>query len=238
MFLTAQGSASLQENIALAAKAYHPVKSSGERISGFAPSDLGKIVVLGIGFVAAATPAPAVEGAMGRTLPGLWVNPQEAVVGPKSGFSFTAFPIGYMGAIGGGRLVPIGGSIFANVDASVSSNWLVPQYVYKVDNPKVSLAPINWESVTGTLQFNDISRARSKSTTGLADVMFAPLTAGIHFQQEQQPRRKHADLRALGTFPNGEPRQPRHGRMDLHAERRAHLHLGKARPGIRQLHRI
>jgi hypothetical protein len=30
-----------------------------------------------------------------------------------------------MGAIGGGRLVPIGGSIFANVDANVSGNYLV-----------------------------------------------------------------------------------------------------------------
>jgi hypothetical protein len=125
---------------------------------------------------------------MGRTLPGLWIQPQGAVVGPESGFNFTTFPIGYMGAIGGGRLVPIGGSIFANVDASVSSNWLVPEYVYKVENPKISLsssfiAPINWESVTGTIQFNDISGARNRSTAGLGDVGFAPLTAGIHFSE-------------------------------------------------------
>src|SRR5215469_5819883 len=115
-------------------------KSFVGRISGFAPSVLGKIVVLGLGFVAAATPALAVEAAMGRTLPGLWIQPQGAVVGPKPGFNFTTLPIGYMGAIGGGRLLPVGGSIFTNVDASVSSNWLVPQYVYKVENPKISLS--------------------------------------------------------------------------------------------------
>jgi hypothetical protein len=46
----------------------------------------------------------------------------------------------HMGAIGGARLVPIGGSIFANVSANVSGNYLVPQYVYKTETRKVSLA--------------------------------------------------------------------------------------------------
>jgi hypothetical protein len=93
-------------------------------------------------------------------------------------------PIGYMGRIGGGRLVPKGGSIFANVEANVSSNWLTPTYVYKIENPKVKLSssfigPINWEDLTGSLQFNDFAPSRNKSTTGIGDVAFAPLTAGI-----------------------------------------------------------
>jgi hypothetical protein len=78
-------------------------------------------------------PALAVEYAMGRTLPGVWIQPQVGVVGSEPGFSFTAMPLGYMGAIGGGRLVPIGGSIFANIDANVSGNYLVPEYVYKTE---------------------------------------------------------------------------------------------------------
>jgi hypothetical protein len=138
--------------------------------------------------LATAAPTLAVEGALGRTLPGVWIQPQGAVVGPASGFNFSIIPIGYMGTIGGARLVPIGGSIFTNVDASVSSNWLVPQYVYKTGTAKVSLSStflgvINWVGATGTLQVNDFSRSTSRSNAGLGDVVFTPLTAGIHFSK-------------------------------------------------------
>jgi len=51
--------------------------------------------VLGIALVGAALPALAVEGALGRTLPGVWIQPQAGVVGPSAGFSFTMMPIGY-----------------------------------------------------------------------------------------------------------------------------------------------
>ena len=147
------------------------------------------IFIIGIALVNITTPALAVEGALGRTLPGVWIQPQGAVVGPEPGFVFSTIPIGYMGAIGGGRLVPIGGSIFANVDANVSTNWIVPQYVYKTETPKVSLSSsflgvINWVGSTGSLQFNDISRSMSTSNAGLGDVAFSPLTAGIHFSDK------------------------------------------------------
>jgi hypothetical protein len=147
---------------------------------------MSKLVSIGIAFAVTALPALAVEGALGRTLPGVWIQPQGAVIGPSPGFSFTTMPIGYMGAIGGGRLVPIGGSIFANVDANISSNYLVPQYVYKTETPKVSLSSsfmgvVNWVGSNGSLQFNDVSRSRSNSNGGMGDVVIVPLTAGIHF---------------------------------------------------------
>jgi hypothetical protein len=44
-------------------------------------------------------PVPAIEGAFGRTVPGLWITPLAGVVGPKPGFSFTIAPIGYRGSI-------------------------------------------------------------------------------------------------------------------------------------------
>jgi hypothetical protein len=147
-----------------------------------------KAVVLAIVYTIAAVPALAVEGAMGRTLPGVWIQPRGAVVGPEPGFNFTAMPIGYMGTIGGGRLVPIAGSIFANVDVNVNTNWLVPQYVYRTETPKVSLSSsflgvINWIEATGTLEAGDISASRAKSTAGLGDVAFMPLTAGFHLSK-------------------------------------------------------
>jgi hypothetical protein len=97
-------------------------------------------------------------------------------------------PIGYMGAIGGGRQVPIGGSIFANVDANLSANFLIPQYVYKTESPKVSLSSsfmgvVNWVGSNGSLQLNNFSRSASSSNAGIGDVIFVPLTAGIHFSE-------------------------------------------------------
>jgi hypothetical protein len=55
---------------------------------------------------------PAVEAAVGRTLPGIRIQPQGGVVGPNPGFGFSVLPIGYMSAIGGARLVPRGGTLF------------------------------------------------------------------------------------------------------------------------------
>lgn len=147
---------------------------------------MGRLVIIGIAFAVAAAPALAVEGALGRTLPGVWIQPQGAVIGPTAGFNFTTMPIGYMGTIGGAREVPIGGSIFTNVDANVNANYLVPQYVYKTETPKVSFASsfmgvVNWAGVSGSLLTSNFSRSASSANAGMGDVIISPLTAGIHF---------------------------------------------------------
>jgi hypothetical protein len=143
-----------------------------------------KLVILGIAFGVSVMPALAVEGALGRTLPGIWVQPQGAVVGPEPGFSFTTMPIGYLGAIGGRHLVPIGGTIFANVDANISTNSLIPEYVYKTETPKVTFSSsfmgvVNWVGSSGSLQFSGISLGTSSSNAGIGDVIAVPLTAGM-----------------------------------------------------------
>jgi len=137
---------------------------------------------------AAVPPAVAVEGALGRTLPGVWIQPQGAAIPPGPGFSFGVLPIGYMGRIGGSRLVPIAGAIYTNVEVDVSSNYLVPQYVYQTGSPKVSLAssmlaPVNWVSATGSLQTDNLSLSRSATNSGFGDLVFVPLTASIHFSE-------------------------------------------------------
>ena len=147
---------------------------------------LQRVIFMGAAFTVVVLPALAVEGAVGRTLPGVWVMPQGAVVGPTPGFSFTVMPIGYMGSISGGRQVPIAGSLVANVSADLSSNYLIPQYVYKTETPKVSfsssfLGPVNWVGVTASAQLNDLSRTGKNANAGLSDVIFTPLTVGIHF---------------------------------------------------------
>ena len=151
-------------------------------------ANIGRLLISGIAFAVAAVPALGVEAGLGRTLPGVWIQPQGAVVGPQPGFSFTTMPIGYMGTIGGARVVPIGGSIFANVDANINSNYLIPQYVYKTETHKVSLSSsfmgvVNWVGSSGTLQLSDVSRSKSTSNGGMGDVVIVPLTVGIHFSE-------------------------------------------------------
>jgi hypothetical protein len=65
-------------------------------------SNMRRLVIIGIAIALTAVPALAVQGALGRTLPGVWIQPQGAVIGPSLGFSFSTMPIGHMGAIGGG----------------------------------------------------------------------------------------------------------------------------------------
>jgi hypothetical protein len=144
--------------------------------------------MIGISFSMAAMPAMAVEGALGRTLPGIWIQPQMGVVGPKAGFSFSTLPIGYMGTIGGGRLVPIGGSLFTNVEANLNIDLVVPSYTYKTEMNKLSLsssfmAPITWAGASASVSLNDFSRTLSSANAGLGDVIIVPLTAGIHFSE-------------------------------------------------------
>jgi hypothetical protein len=148
--------------------------------------DLAKLFLIGTAFTVAAVPALAVEGALGRTQPGVWVMPQAGVVGPTPGFSFTLMPCGYTGSISGSREVPIAGSLVTNISADASFTYLMPQYVYKTEIPKVSfsssfLAPVTWIGATGTLQLNAFTRSNSNANAGLSDVIISPLTVGIHF---------------------------------------------------------
>jgi hypothetical protein len=137
---------------------------------------------------AAAEPALAVEGALGRTLPGTWVQPQGAVVGPEPGFGFAMLPIGYTGAIGGARLDPVAGTIYANVHLNMSSNFLILDYVYRTESWKVSLSSafmgvVNWVGASGSLQSNNLAARTSTSNGGAGDAVAVPLTVGIHFSE-------------------------------------------------------
>jgi hypothetical protein len=146
-----------------------------------------RVIIVGIVLAIAALPAMAVENAVGRSLPGARVMPQGAVVPTEPGLTFTMMPVGYMGAIGGGRLTPIAGNLVANVSANISENLLVPQYVYNTETPKVSFSssfylPVNWQGVTGSIEVGDsFSKSANFNSRGVADVFFSPLTAGIHF---------------------------------------------------------
>jgi hypothetical protein len=145
-----------------------------------------RIAVIGIVVAGAALPVFAEENAVGRSLPGIWVMPQAGVVSTTPGFSFTLMPIGYLGSISGNREVAINGNLVGNISAYISENLLVPQYVYKTESTKVSLSssfylPMNWQSTSGSIQFDNFSRNRLDISGGISDVFFSPLTVGLHF---------------------------------------------------------
>ena len=147
-----------------------------------------KLIWIWVTLVAAAEPMLAVEGGLGRTLPGAWVLPQGAVVGPEPGFSFTTLAIGYMGSIGGARLDPIAGQIYEKAEVNISETLLIPQYVYKTETRKISLASsfmgvVNWVGASGSLQFESHKERMNSANAGAGDMIAVPLTVGIHFSE-------------------------------------------------------
>jgi hypothetical protein len=146
------------------------------------------------GLILAALPLPgmAVENALGRTLPGAWVQPQMGVVPTKPGLSLTLMSLGYTGSIGGTQSAPrqtaIAGELEFNVSAAINENLLVPQYVYKTEHPKIGLAssfylPVSYRSATASIPPQPWSQTATFTSAGLGDVFFSPLTVGIHFSE-------------------------------------------------------
>jgi hypothetical protein len=112
--------------------------------------------------------------------------PQGGVIGPDPGFSFTVIPIGYSGSISGTQEIPIAGTLETDISADVSTNYLVPRYVYKTEIPKINLAstlmvPGNWVGATAAAQSGDFAHTISNANAALGDIIMSPLSVGIHF---------------------------------------------------------
>ena len=155
--------------------------------------NISKLILFGAALTAFALPGPAVDGAFGRTVPGLWIAPRAGVVGPKPGFSFTVAPIGYRGsmsALDGSRktqapvAIADAGVLVPRIDVAGNSNYLVPRYVYRTDTGKLSFESSckirpTWAAVTASFRLGD--RGNRSTDAGLADFIFSPLNVGIHF---------------------------------------------------------
>jgi len=144
-----------------------------------------RLGIIGLVLAAAAMPVLAVDGGFGRTIPGTWVIPGVGVIGPDSGFGFTYFPIGYMGAIGGNRVDEISGVLATNVQANASINVLIPSYTYRTEIKKVHFSsqmfiPVNWWDVTAS-EINGVPQSVNSRNASVGDVIFVPVTVGIHF---------------------------------------------------------
>src|SRR5262249_32215397 len=105
--------------------------------------NVAKVVIAGLALAALPMPGVAVENAVGRTVPGMWVYPTVGVVPKEPGLRFTIWPLGFQGSIGGTpqaqKLTADAGQLQTNLSTGASENFLIPQYFYKVEHPKIGL---------------------------------------------------------------------------------------------------
>jgi hypothetical protein len=155
--------------------------------------NVSKLILMAGALTAFCFPVPAVEGAFGRTVPGLWITPRAGVVGPKPGFSFAVVPVGYRGSMSaidsaGKTEAPVGisvaGVLVPRIDLDGNSNYLVAQYVYRTDIEKVSFESSckirpTWAAVTASSRPGE--RGNRFTDTGFADFIFSPMIVGVHF---------------------------------------------------------
>jgi hypothetical protein len=136
----------------------------------------------------AGAPSMAVENAIGRSLPGVWVQPQGGVVPTKPGFTFTVMPIGYTGSFSGGRQgrAILSGELVFDVSANLFLNVLIPQIVYKTELPNVSFSssfylPVDRRRVAAA-RVGNVFRRAIRSLAGWL-TFGSRLTVGIHFSE-------------------------------------------------------
>jgi hypothetical protein len=165
---------------------------------------------IGIVLVAAFVPAFAVEGAVGRALPGAWVMSQGGVIGPHPGFSVALMPLGYSASTSGAQEIPDAGLLEAEVSANVNMNYVVPQYVFKTKSPKISLAtpfmaPVAWVGVTTAATLGDMTHTVPHANAGMSDLIMSPLSVGIHFSQTNNLAINPMIFAPTGPFVLGNP---------------------------------
>lgn len=132
--------------------------------------------------------ASAVEGALGRSVSGMQINPYAAVVPPTPGFVFSLSNIYYSADIGGAASIPIGINLVANVEAKVDFTNLGFTYIWDTPpghwNFASSVAvPLAWLEVEADVSIGNLSAKRKESDFGVFDLAFIPITACYHISE-------------------------------------------------------
>src|SRR5262249_48823245 len=133
--------------------------------------------------------------------------------------------------------IAIAGVLIPRIDVDGNSNYLVPQYVYKTDNPKVSFESScmirpTWAVVTASLRSGD--RGNRFNDTGLADFIFSPLTVGIHVNPTNNLAIGAMIFAPICLIHRGQSIEPGCGCVDSDASCIPHLCVAATRSGTRQ----
>jgi hypothetical protein len=153
------------------------------------PGILHGVLLGAAAVVTMASPARAVEGALGRTITGTNITSYAGVVPPTPGFTAGVGYVHYSGDIGGSREVPLNNVVSLGVGATFDMVSLTGVYVWDTGEGRWNFAsmaalPLANVEVDANVTLGPRSgQIRDEDGWGLFDPFFAPVIASRHFDQ-------------------------------------------------------
>ena len=153
---------------------------------------------------AAAVPAFATEGGVGKAITGLQATSYAGLVPPTPGWTWEAAYGYYSGDIGGSKEVPLtGGGSSLGIKAEFQLASAVGLYIWNTKPSSWNFAsmvslPFAYVGVTADVDLGRFHASEHQSKTGLYDMSFAPIIASHHFSQTQ-----HLSLALYVQAPTG-----------------------------------
>ncbi len=141
--------------------------------------------------IAPITVGLAVEGAVGRPVSGVAVNPFAAVIPPgMPGFSVSVSEIYYDADIGGNRATPVGANLALGLDTQISFTNFALTYIWDVQPGRWNFAsgvflPLASVEVEANVTAGPLTGTRSETETGLFDIGFIPVFASYHISETE-----------------------------------------------------
>lgn len=139
-------------------------------------------------FVSFAPSAVAVEGALGRPISGMSVQPFAGVIPPEPGFLVSVGETYYDASIGAATTVPIANLLVTNFDIKASFTPVSLLYIWNTPTKTWNFAsavgfPIAWLKCTANVSLGPLSVRKTDTNSGLFDLVFTPVVASHHFSQ-------------------------------------------------------
>lgn len=137
-----------------------------------------------------ASPAFAVEGALGRPISGAGVNPYAGVVPPAPGWIVGISELYYEGDIGGSGTVPIGLNLTLDLEVNASFTPITLTYIWDTHDPHWNFAsaialPIVWIEAEADVSVGPLTGKRKEDEFGLFDITLVPIVASYHISQTE-----------------------------------------------------
>jgi len=154
---------------------------------------------------AAAVPAFATEGGLGKAITGLQATSYAGLVPPTPGWNWQLAYAYYNGTISGSREVPLtGGGTSLGIKAEFQLASAVGMYIWNTKPSAWNFAsmvqlPFAYAGVTADLNIGNAHGSVHQSDTNLYDMQFAPVIASYHFNQTQ-----HVSLALYVEAPTGD----------------------------------
>ncbi|WP_162455765.1 SphA family protein [Pseudoxanthomonas kalamensis] len=140
------------------------------------------LVMAGLGFM---TDVQATEGALGRPITAMQIQPFTGLIPPDPGMQWSLGYVHYSGEIGAGREVPLAGQIAFGLEADVDLFSATGVYIWPTRGQKWNFAsmvtlPYIGNDVTASVSALGGTRSVQQSASGQFDLFFAPVIASYH----------------------------------------------------------